>query len=284
MVESETEKKVLLLVLYIVAVITPSFSVQAKSTPSFVLFTVIGGRVFPEIAVTGNGKYRQAQDTDMWTGQKINIYSFKSPNRFINTVYVQSIKGSYGYFKDASLMPNEFYIGVFRRKPFVNKGLGKIFKPVNISRALNSQFHSGKNTKVMLKNILKYDKKAILKDYPQIKNFDLAEFMSGDFNGDKKKDYILVLNAYPEGAAIIIYISEEDSYKRVNIIFWEGASYSTVWPRFFFSIDLNGDGSEEICITESDSNINIPIIYAWFKEKGGFMMVYKGEVELWSGE
>lgn len=155
---------------------------------------------------------------------------------------------------------------------------------MNISRALNSQFHSGKNTKVMLKNILKYDKKAILKDYPQIKNFDLAEFMSGDFNGDKKKDYILVLNAYPEGAAIIIYISEEDSYKRVNIIFWEGASYSTVWPRFFFSIDLNGDGSEEICITESDSNINIPIIYAWFKEKGGFMMVYKGEVELWSGE
>ncbi len=281
-------------VLLIILIVILSNIIAADNKPVFVLSTIrfdneTKGVLVPEIAVDAKGNWRTSTTRDLWVGQKFQIFDRSEKPKLQGNVTVSSLtQDFYALFMSKNkVYENAYFIGVYKTKQyFWNIGKSKGHKPENINRQAQQEFLKKQiDHKKMLQSVVTLDWDNLKKDFPKLSSSNISEFISDDINDDKKDDYILILSNLDEkdGAAVIIYLSDGTQFKRIPILFWENASYDTSWPRILFVMDFNGDGTKEIVLSESDSDINIPIIYSWIKDKGLLMKLYHGKEELWNG-
>jgi hypothetical protein len=287
-------KKVLLAILMMIQLLNLNNLIFAEPKPIFVLGTIRfdkdnEGVLVPEIAVDDNGIWRKANTKDLWLGQEFQIFDRTETPKLQGKVKVNSLTEDFYALFVAKNKPSEavYYRGIYKsKKCFRNIGKGIDHKPENLSEEAQKEFlNNQSDIKKMLQNVVKQDWDNIKKDFLKLSSTNISELISSDINGDKKEDYILILSNLPDqgGAAVIIYLTDGTQFKRIPVSFWENVSYDTSWPRILFVIDFNGDGKQEVVISESDSDINIPIIYGWIQDKGVLMELYHGEEEFWNG-
>ncbi len=268
--------------------------IVADNKPIFVLSTIrfdndSKGILVPEIAVDYNGNWRKATAKDLWVGQEFQIFDRTEKPKLQGKVTVSSLtEDFYALFMSTNKThENVYFRGVYKTKQFFwNTEQTKGHKPENLNSQIQQEFLKKQtDIKKMLQSVVILDWDNIKKDFPKLSSSNISEFISADINGDTKDDYILILSNFDDkdGAAIIMYLTEGTQFKRIPISFWESASYDTSWPRILFVMDFNEDGTKEVVISESDSDINIPIIYSWDKDKELLLELYHGEEEFWNG-
>ena len=274
-------KKIYLKMIAIFLVLMGYSVINAIEEPKLVFSTLSAGTIIPEFIIDRNGSYKEATMADIWPNQLIKVYSQDANPKYITNILIKSKDDEQGtYLENSKLDSDEQYWGIFcKERTFPQKGLGKLYKPQKTAFKIEGLINSKQNNvKEILTGLVKKDFSNIKKDYPKLKMPIITEYMMGDFNGDKQKDFIVNI----ESSAIIVYTNKGKYLERTTgLAFWKNTTES--WPRLFFAKDLNGDGNDEICIADCDGDTNIPIIYSWFKEKQGFMMVYKGRREFWQG-
>jgi hypothetical protein len=262
---------------------------------SKILFDGKSGVFYPEITVDSDGSWREATIHDIWIGQKFNFFMFQSENsEFIkdnSSIVVSKIDDLPAEFQFQNQTGKEgWYFGTFYNKPvFANKGIGKLMKPEPVNSKIKpgynrlAQTHT--NRKLTLGRIVKLDWENIKKDFPKLKSKNIESYITGDINGDSRKDYIVILGDNTFGsqnsgpAAVIIYLSNKGKIERIPVSFWKGTS--AAFPQLLFAKDFNGDKAEELFTSDSDVDTQIPIVYSWFKDKKGFMLLYHGKEEFW---
>ena len=285
-----------LVILLIMSIILVN-NIDAQSKPILVISSTVfnfgdNGIIYPEIAVNGDGTWREAAINDLWVGQEFKVFIEKDyqlqeePSKIV--LKVNSIDNENGYFdnKTNGLEGNDSAYGLYSiTKPFINKGIGLLIKPKTINYLAQKEFTKNQaNISRMLENVVKYDETNIKKDFQVIFPTTIKKFMIGDINGDQKNDYVLVLGGdfggsedNVLGAVVIAYISDHNQYERLPIMSWKKASDYYGWPGLLLMKDFNGDNAEEVFIADCDSDTSIPIVYSWFKDKNGLMKLLQGE-------
>lgn len=243
-----------------------------------------GGALVPEIAINADGTCRQATIKDVSTGQEFELLDDKENPKSQGKVIANSFKDDYyvGFDAKDTFYSSVYYWGLYKAKQqFELVGQGEELKArYEINGAVQKALlDPKKDIEERLENGIKADWANIQRQFPELGTSNIAEFMVGDVNGDGKEDYVLILGDFSEieGGAAILYLSNERAYSMIPINFWKYASYSESWPRLFFMMDFNGDGMQEIVITNSDSDSNYPKIYGWFKDRQALMMLYNGK-------
>ncbi|HBF38185.1 MAG TPA: hypothetical protein DDW50_12795, partial [Firmicutes bacterium] len=266
--------------------------VFADDKPEFVLSSVHldvndGGKLVPEIAVNSDGTWRKATLKDVWAGQEFELFDQTKDPILQRKVIVNSLNSGYCAGCDAkdNLIRSGYYWGIYKAKQqFRNVGLGKEIKPKYFMNKTALKILSDKKKSIngRLQDVIREDWKKIHREFPKLRTSNIFDFMIGDINGDQKNDYILLLSdmEHVKGAAVFIYFSNGRNYGMVPINFWKDASFSTSWPRLFFMMDFNGDGTKEIVITDADSDSNYPSIYGWFRDSKTFRTLYNGKEPL----
>ncbi len=268
--------------------------IAADTKPTFVLSTIrfdndSQGILVPEIAVDSNGNWRKANIKDLWVGQEFQIFDRTEKPKLQGKVTISSLTEDFyaSFISTDKPHENVYFRGIYKTKLFSwNTYKTKRHKPENLNGQIQQEFLKKQtDIKETLQNVVKTDWDNIKKDFPELSSSNISEFISADINGDTKDDYILILSNFDDkdGAAIIVYLTDGTQFKRIPISYWGNASYDTSWPRILFVMDFNEDGIKEIVISESDSDINIPIIYSWDKGKELLMELYHGEEEFWNG-
>jgi hypothetical protein len=247
-----------------------------------------GGKLVPEIAVNSDGSWREATLKDVWAGQEFELFGQTQNPILRGKVEVNSVNG--GYYvgckaKDNSDIGN-LYWGIYKAKQqFRNIGHGEAMKPKYIINKVTQKalLDKKKGIKARLQNVIKQDWRNIKKEFPRLPTSNLFDFMTGDINGDKKADYVLILSDVQnmKGEAVFIYLSKGKNYTMVPIEYREyGNQYC--WFKLDFMMDLNGDAVKEIGILDQDGDTNSLTIYGWFKDRQAFMMLHTVD-ELWLG-
>lgn len=286
-------RKIFILLL-IAQIFILSTIIVADTKPTFVLSTIrfdndSKGILVPEIAVDSNGNWRKANIKDLWVGQEFQIFDRAEKPKLQGEVTISSFTEDFYALFTSTDKPHEgvYFRGIYKTKPFsLNTEQIIGHKPENLNNQIQQEFlKKSTDIKKILQRFVTLDWDNIKKDFPKLSTSNISEFISADINGDMKDDYILILSNFDDkdGAAIIVYLTDGTQFKRIPISFWENASYDTSWPRILFVMDFNEDGIKEIVISESDSDINIPIIYSWDKDKKQLMELYHGEEEFWNG-
>lgn len=235
------------------------------------------GLMYTEIAVNQNGTWRKSDIKDIWVGQKFNTFSRKK----VETEAVVTKVPDALPVKVKTDFETDELVYCFGsnniQKSFKNKAAGALYRPEEVDSKAQKEL-SKKLTKSQFTKVLQLDWKNILKDYD---NKELlikcVDCISGDLNGDKKKDYIMTLGDGPfvqdlfqfkgtgRPAALIAYVSEGKGYKRIPLDYWNSTLKS--WPMLFFTRDVNGDNREEIFLTNQEEKADHFIVYSWF-DKG----------------
>lgn len=281
-------------ILLLIAQIFILSTVIADTKPIFVLSTIrfdndSKGISVPEIAVDSNGNCRKANIKDLWVGQEFQIFDRSEKPKLQGKVTISSLTEDFYALFTSTDKPHQdvYFWGIYKTKPFSwNTEQVKGHKPENTSHQVQQEFlKKQEDIKNILQSVVTLDWDNIKKDFPKLSSPNISEFIGADINGDLKDDYILILSNFDDkdGAAIIVYLTDGTQFKRIPISFWENASYDTYWPRIMFVMDFNEDGIQEIIMSESDSDINIPIIYSWDKDKKLLMELYYGKEEFWNG-
>jgi hypothetical protein len=307
------QKKLEISILLIILLVIPMFTVFATtSRPNLVISKIRfvderTGVFYPEIAVDSDGTWREATIHDIWIGQKFKLFmDLDEKSKSINnnfSIVVSKIDDLPAEFQSQNQIEKEgWYFGTFYNKPvFANKGIGKLIKPEPVNPKIKDDYtqlpQTQTNRKLTLEKIVKLDWVNIKKDFPKLMSQNIESYVTGDINGDGRKDYILILGENTFGsqnsgpAAVIIYLNNHGKMERVPVSFWKGTSDLTSFPQLLFTKDFNGDKAEELFISDSNTDSQIPIVYSWFKDKNGswfkddsgLMLIYYGENEFWQG-
>ncbi len=257
------------------------------------------GVFYPEITVDTDGTWREATIRDIWVGQEYKLFmTLNEKKDTINNNFrivvnnVDDIPGKFQSQTKPKNAKNYYYFGIYYNKPrFFNKGIGKLIKPKRVNSVIKNDFkkinETNANTKELLGKIVKLDWINIKKDFPKLASQNIHSYIAGDINGDNIKDYILIIGENTFGsqnsgpAAVIAYFTNKGKIERLPVDFWEKTSDETSFPELLFTKDFNGDKAEELFISDSDIDTKIPIVYSWFEERNGLMMLYHGTREFW---
>jgi hypothetical protein len=234
------------------------------------------GLMYPEVAVNQDGTWRKSDIKDLWVDQKFNTFSQEKieteavVSKVPDVLPVQIKTG----FETEKII---FCFGInTTQKIFENKATGTLNRPKNIDSKAQKEL-SKELTKSQFKKVVELDWRNILNDYDYKELLiKVVDCVSGDLNGDKKKDYVVILGDGPfhddlfllkgtgGAAAVVAYVSEGKEYKRIPLDYWNSTLKS--WPVIFFMRDVNGDNREELFLSNQDTGADHFIVYSWFNE------------------
>lgn len=269
---------------------TDSKITAARTEPILIFSSILinsgkVGEMYPELVVNQDGTWRKADIKDIWVGQKFNTFSGEKVetevvvNKVPDTLPIQ-IKTDYVTEKDV------FCFGLNAvPKQFENKATGPLIRPRDVDIEAQKELKN-ELKKSTVRKVLESDWENIQNDYGQNElELNIVDVMSVDLNGDEKKDYIIVLGdktfiqnlltsaGYNGPAAVVVYVSEGNGYKRVPLDFWEKTLKS--WPLLYFIKDVIGDNKGELFMSNQTVNSSHFIIYGWFDE--GLKRLYGSE-------
>lgn len=241
--------------------------------------------IYPDIVIDEDGTWREGISKDLFNKQTFTI--FRGPNNETLSKVIQIEKKTEELpllvTDTGKLKPGFRYWAFYsNKKVFRNKGIGEMIVPKQISLNIAKELKNG-ISKSTISKVVKNDLKMISNDFKYKINSNILQFSKGDLNGDKIQDYVVVLGkgyGLPgETIVAVIYVSEKQTYKRINLQPW--TSNQDFFPTSFIFKDVNGDKAEELFVIESDSDCNYPIVYSWFGK--GIQKVYAGNTQLWGG-
>lgn len=254
---------------------------NTRTEPVFILSSILltpdkGGEMYPEIAVNQDGTWRKSDIRDMRVGQTFNTFSVEKVETEV-VVELVSDTLPVGLKTDYPAQKNVFCFGISTdREGFENKAAGKPVRPREVDSDAQKEL-AGELKKSTVRNVLEADWENIQDDYVhKALSVNIVDVMSGDLNGDQRKDYVIVLgdgtfvqnlmtskgNAGP--AAVIAYTSDNDGYKRVPLDYWEKTDAS--WPILYFIKDVNNDGKDELFMSNQSVDASRFMVYSWLEE------------------
>ncbi|HEX3047059.1 MAG TPA: hypothetical protein VHY08_20065 [Bacillota bacterium] len=295
------------LILLLIGLTLSHLIVNANLTKPPIVFSTISlhndsqlGLLSPEITVDRNGVWREASLHDLGVGQKFHFFV---QNDFlahtVGEVNVGKLTEPFAQVStNTKIKENESFWGFYSTGQKIKfQGIGEVLKPEIISEAAQQELARPQVTepagvKMMLQKVIQSDWANILRDLPVgaqwVKNaepaLNIESFLTGDLNGDKNPDYVLIIGAGGFGnensgpAAMVVYITSHTQYQRIPIDYWKTTDDYKGWPQLLFIKDLNDDRAAELFIAHSDSDTNVPIVYSWAGQ--GFIKVYEGKNEL----
>lgn len=286
----------ILLVAFLLMPIFFNIPVNADSKPVLVLASVAfqnkmyhginyrSGEIYPEIAINQDGTWREAGIEDLWVEQEFITYARNDFAKSVGRVKVKSLKDFSGLLYE-TMEDHKYSVcfwGIYAgKKYFRQQGTGERIEGKVLDKEILKEFSPDKYIKHLLKNVLESDWENIQKDFTVEFSSKLWSYLTGDLNGDRKKDYIIALGEYynglegkAPGAVVVAYISQGAKYKRFPVHAWNEATDQSGFPMLLFTCDFNGDGAEELVIADADSDTIRPMVYGW--EGGKLIVLYFG--------
>lgn len=259
------------------------------TTPSIVLATVdqINGvwSLVPEIAVQNDGKWRPARLQDVWKGQQYRVFAY-GDFRELGAVTIGEVNEEAEIPVSVEITAegkgSPHWCFYFEGTTVSFSGIEKPITPESVDSRAAAEFILGKQGSSELDSLVKLDVANIRLDFPALATSQIQGKLTGDFDGNHQKDYVLILGDGPLSgpAAVVMYLQVSGSLKRVPIGFWKNCDENG-WPALLFCRDVNFDGTEELFIADRSSDSDYPIVYSWSAD--GLQKVYEADVELSHG-